>query len=156
MMIKLFTFYLIFIHPNVTFGQEIVQDFNLDNIKDSLYYKCYQVQDSINTPTCKIEIKLGKSNKINVYYLGYISDAMIGSYGKGNIYLFDSSKDTEYTKEYNYSKKYRDWILTKDEELLKYENNKEINNLPKKYLLGISGKKYPTQKRIIRKKIKNN
>lgn len=135
--------FLFFLLPIYNQSQtKIVQDFNLDNIKDILYYKCYEVQDSIKEPICKIKIILGKSKRKYSFNLKYISDAMIGSYGKGSIYLFDSSKDTEYTQEYNYSKKYNDWILTLDEVRYNYQNGKVENNLSKKYNLGISGKKY--------------
>lgn len=60
--------------------------------------------------------------------------------------LFDDAGDTEYLQEYNYSKKYDDWILTRDEEVLKYENNKEVNKLSDVNLIGISGKKYKIKK----------
>ncbi|MDQ0593996.1 alpha-D-ribose 1-methylphosphonate 5-phosphate C-P lyase [Chryseobacterium ginsenosidimutans] len=60
--------------------------------------------------------------------------------------LYDDAKDTEYTQEYNYSKKYDNWILMIDETVYNYENGKMENNLPKNYLLGIDGKKYPIQK----------
>ncbi|KIA82624.1 hypothetical protein [Kaistella jeonii] len=140
-----------FLFANLIFGQnKIVQDFNLDNVKDVMNYKCFRVQDFITEPYCQVTIVLGKTNKKYIFNLGYVSDPTIGSYGRGNIYLFDSSDDTEYTREYNYSKKYCDWILTSDVELLKYKNDKEVSLLPKKYLVGIGGKKYP----ILKKKSK--
>lgn len=137
--------------------QKIIQDFNLDNIKDTMYINCNDSGHTDGQPYCEVEIITGKFNKkynFNIYHVG---SPTIGSYGKGNIYLFDWTKDTEYTQEYDYSKKYDDWILTRDEQLLKYENDKEESSLPKGYLLGISGKEYPikkkqpTKKRIQRK-----
>lgn len=71
---------------------------------------------------------------------------MVDTYGTGCISLFDDGGDTEYLQEYNYSKKYDDLILTRDEEVLKYENNKEVNKLSDVYLIGISEKKYKIKK----------
>lgn len=158
MMINNMEFYLgflFFLFPLYNQAQtKIVQDFNLDNIKDALYYKCEEVQDSIQEPVCKIKIILGKSKREYNFKLEYISDAMVGSYGKGSIYLFDSSKDTEYTQEYNYSKKYDNWILTIDETHYNYENGKIENNLPKDYLLGIDGRKYTIVRKIQKRRSK--
>ena len=88
----------------------------------------------------------GGTKKTYLFNLEYVAHATIGSYGPGNLYLFDWSKDTEYTQEYNYSKIHDDWILSRDEELLKYENDKEVNKLSDKYLIGVSGKRYPIKK----------
>lgn len=152
MMIKISMIFVMLFSLNAMAQEKIVQDFNLDSIKDTLYYKCYRVQDTIQEPMCKVEIITGKFNKkysFNIYYVGSPS---ISSHGKGNVYLFDWTKDTEYTQEYDYSKKYDDWILTRDEQLLKYENDKEESSLPKGYLLGVSGKKYPIKRRPALKK----
>lgn len=153
MMINKFNYIFILLFTFSVYGQQkIVQDFNLDNIKDTMYVNCSDSRHTDGQPNCEVEIITGKVNKkysFNVYYVG---SPTIGSYGKGNIYLFDWTKDTEYTQEYNYSKKYDDWILTVDEQLLKYENDKEESTLPKDYVLGISGKEYPIKRKPVLKK----
>jgi len=132
----------------LSYSQKIVNDFNGDNIKDNLSYKCYKVDEikGITEPTCELILSLkGKSNKSFKFYLPYVGDPIITDCGKGCISLFDSSKDTEYLSEYTYIKKYNDWILTKNETM--YSNGKVENDIPKKYKLGISGKKYLLIKR---------
>lgn len=127
--------------------KEIIQDLNLDGIKDTLRYKCYKVEDTIKEPVCKVEIKTGKFDRKYKFNLNFVGYPVIMSCGSGCISFFDSSEDTEYTREYNYCKKYDDWLLTKDEEFLKYKDNEMINNFDKKYLIGLSGKKYRNSKK---------
>lgn len=124
--------------------QVIFEDLNADKIKDTLSYKCYKVDSSlgISEPTCKCKVVTGKFNKKYNFSIFYISDITISSCGTGCISIFDTSKDTEYTNEYLYNKKYDNWILIKNETRYNYENGKAENNLPKNYLLGIDGKKY--------------
>ncbi|WP_312392702.1 hypothetical protein [Chryseobacterium sp.] len=131
-----------------SYSQKIVDDFNGDNIKDTLNYKCYRVGEieNIFDPTCKIKLRLGKTNKLYNFNLSYISYPVITNCGKGCISLYDDAKDTEYTQEYHYSKKYDDWILTLDETLYNYQKGKIESNLSKNYKLGISGKKYRNSK----------
>ncbi|WP_267406942.1 MULTISPECIES: hypothetical protein [unclassified Chryseobacterium] len=127
--------------------KKIIQDFNSDKIKDVLIYKCFKYETNLDTPYCKIDIQLGKVKKKYTFNLEYIGDPIIDQCGDGCISLYSWTKDTEYTEEYIYSKKYDDWILTTDEQLLKYENNKIESMLPKDHLLGISGKEYPHEKK---------
>lgn len=127
-----------------SYSQKIIDDFNGDNIKDTLNYKCYKVGEieNIIEPTYKLILKISKTGKLYKFDLPCVSDPVISSCGKGCISLYDDAKGTEYTQEYKYSKKYNDWILTLDETRYNYENGKVENDLPKKYKLGISGKKY--------------
>lgn len=127
-----------------SYSQQIVADFNNDKINDTLNYKCYRVGEIKNTiePTCKITLKIAKRNKLYNFNLPYVSFPVITNCGNGCISLYDDAKDTEYTQEYTYYPKYDNWILTMDETLYNYENGKIENNLPKKYLIGIDGKKY--------------
>lgn len=134
---------MIFLIPFLSQAQKkIVSDFNLDKIKDTLTYNCDDKTNAAGQPNCMIDIIMGKSKKKYMFNLEYISYPIISDCGSGCISFYDGSKDTEYTQEYNYSKKYDDWILTIDETRYNYENGRVENNLPKKYLLGITGKKY--------------
>lgn len=136
------------------YSQKIVADLNSDKVNDTLNYKCYRAfeyKDYIE-PTCELVLKLGLTSKLYRFNLDYMNYPVISTCGSGCISIYDSSKDTEYTREYQYIKKYDDWVLTRDEDLLRYENDKKINNIPKDYLLGISERKYPILKRKIKKK----
>lgn len=130
------------------YSQEIISDFNNDKIDDILTYKCYRVGEAkdINEPTCRVILKLGKSEENRRFDLTYVSSPVISNCGSGCILLFDASPDTEYTQEFTYFKKYNNWILTKDQTLYKDDNGKIVDNLPEKYLLSIDNKKYPIGK----------
>lgn len=143
MMTNKILIYTILMFSNIMFSQQmIIQDFNMDKVKDILYFKCENSSELPGQPFCKTQIKIGKSNKKYTFKIYYVNFPTIDTCGDGCISVFDDGGDTEYSQEFNYSKKYDDWILTKDEELLKYENDKTVNKLSKKYLMGISGKKY--------------
>lgn len=122
--------------------KNIVEDLNMDGVNDTLIYKCEKTIEIQGQPFCIIEIKNGKCKKNYKFNLHYVNWPLIDTCGPGCISLFDDGGDTEYNQEYNYSKKYDDWILTRDDELLKYEDNKEVNKLSDQYLIGITGKKY--------------
>lgn len=115
---------------------------------DLQMWKTSEIQEQ---PFCVIEIQNGKCKKNYKFDLKYVKRLLVGTCGPGCMSLFDDVGDTEYLQEYNYSKKYDDWILTRDQEVLKYENNKEVNKLSDVYLTGISGKKYKIKK-ITKKK----
>jgi hypothetical protein len=136
------------------YSQEIISDFNNDKIDDTLKYKCYRVGEvkDINKPTCRVILKLGKSEKNRSFDLAYVSSPVISSCGSGCILLFDASPDTEYTQEFTYFKKYNNWILTKDQTFYKDDNGKIVNNLSKKYFLSIDNEKYPIGKACKKKK----
>lgn len=151
-MIKVSIIFMMLFSLNALAQEKIVQDFNLDGIKDTLYYKCFKYEENIDGPYCKIEIITGGLKKKYTYNLEYIGDPILDTCGNGCISLYTWTKDTEYTQEYNYSKKYDDWILTVDEQLLKYENDKEESTLPKDYVVGISGKEYPIKRKPVLKK----
>lgn len=135
------------------FSQRIINDFNVDRIKDTIDYKCYKAYElkNISEPVCKIILKIGKSGQIYQFDLSYVAYAVINDCGNGCISLFDASKDTEYTSEYLYNKKYNNWILVKNETRYNYENGRTENYLPKNYLLGIDRKKYMLQKKKLKK-----
>ncbi|WP_265429374.1 hypothetical protein [Chryseobacterium sp. YIM B08800] len=148
MMINRIVIFIVLIFSSIMFGQQkIIQDFNMDKVKDTLYYKCDKFVNTQGQPFCEVEIKIGKCNKKYNFKVYYVNFPIIDECGSGCILIYDDAGDTEYSQEFNYSKKYNDWILTKDEELLKYENDKTVNLLSKKYLLGISGKKYLLNKK---------
>lgn len=124
--------------------EKIIDYFDSDKIKDTLYYKCIS---NIDEPNCNIRIRIGKTKKIYEFNLPYIGYATITNCGQGCISLYDDAKDTEYTQEYTYSRKYDNWILTMNETMYNYKSGKIENNLPKKYLLGIDGEKYKKKMR---------
>ena len=148
LMIKSKVFLCLFGVSNFMFSQELKFDFNSDTIEDNLTYKCYKAYEykEYVEPTCELVLKLGSTGKVYKFNLNYVYYPIISDCGTGCISMYDSSKDSEYTQEYQYMKKYDDWILVKDVAFLKYENREEINNLPMEYKLGISGRKYCIKK----------
>ena len=133
-----------------SYSQQIIADFNNDKVKDTLNYKCFRIGEikDIVEPTCKLTLELRNLNKVYHFDLPYVYYPVISNCGNGCISLYDNAKDTEYTQEYNYSKKYDNWILTIDETRYNYENGKVENNLPRDYLLGIDGRKYTIVREI--------
>ena len=147
MMINKIYFYLsiiLFFLPLFIKAQvKIEADFNSDDVKDILLYECSPSKNTLGQPYCRVKIINGKSNKKHEFILYYVGYPIIDTCGDGCISLYDDAKDTEYTQEYIYMEKYDNWILTKDEVLYNYKNGKIENTLPKDYLEGINGEKYP-------------
>ncbi|WP_153935401.1 hypothetical protein [Riemerella anatipestifer] len=124
---------------NFLYAQEkIVDYFDSDKIKDTLYYKCIS---STVEPNCNIRIETGKTQKKHEFDIPFVGNVIITNCGQGCISFYDDAKDTEYTQEYRYYPKYNNWILTLDETMYNYENGRIESNLQKKYLIGIDGKK---------------
>lgn len=109
---------------------------------DTLIYKCEKPVKYKSSRSVSLRYKMESAKRIINSILNIWTDPC----EPGCMSLFDDAGDTEYLQEYNYSKKYDDWILTRDEEVLKYENNKEVNKLSDVNLIGISGKKYKIKK----------
>lgn len=121
----------------------IIDYFDYDNVKDTLYYDINPITDSkAIEPTISIKIILNASEKVYQFQTPYISNPIIGNCGVGCISIYNSSKDTEYYDEYHYSNKFDNWILkiSKTHEL--YEDNSTVSNLPKDYFLGLDGTEY--------------
>lgn len=89
----------------VFFGQEkIIKDFNMDRVQDTMYFKCKKSLEIEGQPFCETQIKIGKSKKIYMFKIFYVNFPVIDTCGEGCISVFDDADDTEYYREFKYSK----------------------------------------------------